>query len=223
VRRSRAILVFFKTSPADADTSINRSKYGHGLMQPHVGTLSNDGFWFWDGAQWSPSYSPDGRWWWNGTTWTAVVRPAHRFWNPAWLRSDYFATFFWLSDVAFAIALATVAVFAVLVPGGIEGLIALSAAYGTWAFVGGFVVRPHGRWWEVFLLAAALVAVVIALDFLAYFVVGAAGQDQSGDDNGVAVGLVFLVFFVFPRSVLPVAFGKFTRQVLSRARSDRVS
>ena len=36
-------------------------------------TVSPDGFWWWDGAQWRSTMSPDGRWRWDGRAWVPAA------------------------------------------------------------------------------------------------------------------------------------------------------
>jgi hypothetical protein len=37
--------------------------------------FSDDGFWWWDGAEWRAAVSPDGMWRWNGQTWVPARPP----------------------------------------------------------------------------------------------------------------------------------------------------
>jgi hypothetical protein len=38
--------------------------------------FSDDGFWWWDGAEWKPAMSPDRLWRWTGQTWVPAQAPA---------------------------------------------------------------------------------------------------------------------------------------------------
>jgi hypothetical protein len=38
--------------------------------------FSDDGFWWWDGAEWKPAVSPDRLWRWTGQTWVPAQQAA---------------------------------------------------------------------------------------------------------------------------------------------------
>jgi hypothetical protein len=44
------------------------------LTQVDAGSLSPDGYFFWDGAQWAAAISPDGFWRWDGAAWVPAAR-----------------------------------------------------------------------------------------------------------------------------------------------------
>jgi peptidoglycan/LPS O-acetylase OafA/YrhL len=188
-------------------------------MQSNAGTLSHDGRWLWDGTRWRPAYSPDGQWWWNGVHWVRTAAPKPPVWQPAWTRADTVAVTLWLSVVPIVLAALTVAIGLAAHLTLTGGLVATVTAYTAWAFVGGITVRPHGRWREVVLIAAALVAVLLIVDLIGLVAVAATGNDKPSDDDGAAVGMLFLVLLVFPPTLLPVACGRLLRR--SIARSDR--
>ncbi|MCL2794217.1 MAG: hypothetical protein FWD85_02790 [Microbacteriaceae bacterium] len=50
---------------------------------PSNGPFSEDGYWWWDGAQWRPAFSADRKWRFDGTTWQRVGGVAWR-WAPVW-------------------------------------------------------------------------------------------------------------------------------------------
>lgn len=55
----------------DAPQSSATAAAGSAMQQVggQVGTLSPDGQWYWDGANWKSAISPDGRWRWSGQNW----------------------------------------------------------------------------------------------------------------------------------------------------------
>jgi hypothetical protein len=187
-------------------------------MEPHAGALSPDSWWTWDGGRWVPAISSDGLWRWNGSGWVAVPVRRRPSWQPAWERHDTVTVSLWLLAVPAALALVTLGVGRLGRLTAVGWLAATIAAYAAWAFIGGAVVRPQGRWPEVLLIAGALVAFVALVDIAAFTVVAAVGRDQAGDDDGVAVGLVMLFVFVFPPTVLPVAIGRLLRRAVMRSR-----
>jgi hypothetical protein len=87
-------------------------------------------------------------------------------------------------------------------------LIATLAAYAAWAATGGFVVRPKGAWWEVLLVASALIGLIGALYVGAMSV---SPDPQGTNDNAAGVGIVFLVALGWPPTLALVAVGRAVR------------
>jgi hypothetical protein len=201
-----------------ADITAGECRYGRWMEGP-VGALSHDGWWMWDGARWVSAVSPDGRWRWNGCSWVPSTTARRALWQPVWRRSDSVAVAGWLLAVPCVLALVIVAVarLGYLTPTGV--FVAVVVAYGVWAFIGGAVVRTRGRWWEILLVAAALIAFIGLVDMILFAIAAAIGPNHAGDDDGVAAGLAILVFVVYPPTLLPVALGRAMRRGLARLRS----
>ncbi len=178
-------------------------------MEVPVGSLSHDGWWMWDGARWVPAVSPNGAWRWNGLQWIALGRP-RTLWQPPWMRTHTIALGVWLLPVPAVLAIATIALVRLRHLTPIGGLLAASIAFEVWAFIGGTIVRPHGRWWEVLAIAGALIALLLLIDIAALI----ATPDQPGTDDGAGLGMGFLVFVVFPVTMLPVALGRGIRRAI---------
>ena len=144
------------------------------------------------------------------------VRSHEGWWMWDGRRSDSVAAACWLILVPCVLALVTLALarYGHLTATGV--LVVVVVAYGVWAFIGGALVRPRGRWREIFLVACGLVAFVGLVDVIAFAVVSAVGPRTAGDDDGVAVGLVMLVFVVFPPTLLLVALGRLVRRGVAR-------
>ena len=55
------------------------------------GTISSDGLFYWDGAQWQPTRSPDGMWRWTGSAWVAssdagvTLQSVSGYSSPRWI------------------------------------------------------------------------------------------------------------------------------------------
>jgi hypothetical protein len=161
--------------------------------------------------------SPDGRWWWNGEQWISRQAP-RRFWNPPWQTRDTWALLICLLLTPIALAAVTVAVgtLAHLTP--IGWLVASLLAYAAWATTGGVVVRPNAPWWEALVIASALVCLVGVV----YGVAMAASPDPQGtNDNAAGVGIVFLVAFGWPPTLLLFAVGHAARRGLTKLRRVR--
>jgi hypothetical protein len=129
----------------------------------------------------------------------------------------------WLTGVPLGIAVMTVAVGRVIGVHEAGRLITLVVAYLVWALVGGTVVRPFGRWWEVVFVAGALVGLLLALDLGAYIAADVSGQLKPGDDNAIGVGMVLLVVVAYPPTVASVAFGRLIRRAVAVIQSGRDS
>jgi peptidoglycan/LPS O-acetylase OafA/YrhL len=123
----------------------------------------------------------------------------------------------WLVVVPALLVGATVAIGALGLLTTTRAEVALIAGYFAWAFIGGLIVHPSGRWREVILIAAALVVFLLVVDFVAYTAAVLTHNDQPGDDNGVGVGMMFLVVVVFPPTLIPVALGKVVRRTFARS------
>jgi hypothetical protein len=190
------------------------------------GSLSSDGWWYWDGAQWSPAISRDGRWHWDGVRWTPTDRRSwlDRLWEPPWLRRDTNAAVRWLIATPAALAVSVVG-FAVLARAGSEWvLVASLSALLAWAFVGGLLLRPHGRWREIFIIAGTLTVIVCAVYSAAIF---AAPDPTDQNDHVAAIGNVIVVCAVMPPLTLMAALGRLfrvaTRRALQRVRRRDVT
>jgi hypothetical protein len=98
-------------------------------------------------------------------------------------------------------------------------LLAIVMAYLVWGVVGGTIVRPRGNWWEIALVAAVLVGLLLLVDMAAYLVADLSGRLQPGDDNAIGVGMAFLVVIVYPPTMALVALGRLFARAISAVRS----
>jgi hypothetical protein len=186
-------------------------------MQTGFGAHSPDGLWMWDGVRWIPAISPDGCWWWNGQHWTPLQPTRRRFWSPPWQTHDTWVLLIWLLLAPIVLAAVTIAIGlpAHLTPVG--WLVASLIAYAAWAMTGGFVVRPRGAWWEVFVAASALVC-LIGVVYVGSMI--ASPDPQGTNDNAAGVGIVFLVAFGWPPTLVLFAIGRAARRGLVMLRRD---
>jgi hypothetical protein len=97
-------------------------------------------------------------------------------------------------------------------------LVGSLVAYAAWAAAGGFLLRPSGESWEAFVLPSALVCLLVAV----YVAAMALSPDQkAGNDDAAGVGVILLVAFGWPPTLVLFVIGRAARRGLMRLRGDR--